>query len=349
MKYLDRRGFGQLAAAGTAVLFNFPAIAQEGDEFFKGKTIKLLVGAQAGQSYDLSARLVAQYITKYIPGKPNIIVENMPGAGSLSMTNFVYNIGPFDGTLMALPLSSVLLEPSLNLLSRSGGQAKFDLMKFNWIGTPVQDPPVLLVNAKANIDSFAQLRSQPLVVGTSGAGADNNLVATLCNALLGTQLKLVSGYKGVSDMILAFERGEISGFATGYSALPVAKPQWLTEGTIKLLAQFGLERIKQQPNVPTAIELAETDDAKEMLRIYARKFNAAYPFLLPPNVPRDRVEIIRTAFNALMKDAEFIDRFNRTGMVLDPVSGAGIEKLIISSMQAPPRLVDQLRSILVQN
>lgn len=346
MQTSTRRGLlaGALALGGGISL---PTLRAQ-EDLFRGKTIRILVGAQAGQSYDLAARILANHIKKYLPGAPGVVVENMPGAGSLTMTNYIYNSGSRDGMLIGLPLSSILLEPALNLTSRAGGQVRFDLRKINWIGTPVKDPPVLLVSAKTGISSFDELRRREITVGASGAGSDNALAATLSNALLGSKLRIVAGYGGVSDIMLALERGEVEGFATGYSALPVARPQWLANGTVKLLAQFGLERIRQQPAVPTAVELATSADAKEMLRIYGRKFNAAYPFMLPPDVPADRVELVRAAFMNTLTDPDFQEQFAKSGMVLDPVMGPEIEQLIKSTDEAPPQLVAQLRDILVQ-
>jgi len=344
MNSQTRRYFLRGGASFGAASFILPLKAQE--DTFRGKTIRIVVGAQAGQSYDLAARTVAAHIKKYLPGSPNIIVENMPGAGSLTMTNYVYNSGVRDGTLIGLPLSSILLEPSLNLTSRAGGQVRFDLSKINWIGTPVQDPPVLLVSKHKGIRRFAQLQETQITVGTSGAGSDNALVATLCNNLLGAKLRIVAGYGGVSDLMLAVDRGEIDGFATGYSALPVARPQWLSEGSVVLLAQFGLKRISQLPDVPTAIELADTDDSKEMLKIYGRKFNAAYPFMLPPDMAVERVDLIRSAFSKVLLDSDFQEQFSKSRMVLDPAMGPEIERLIKSTNEAPERLIQTLKDML---
>jgi tripartite-type tricarboxylate transporter receptor subunit TctC len=318
----------------------------EPGESFANKSIQLLVAAQAGGAYDLVGRIVAERIVEYIPGKPTIIVQNMPGAGGLQMTNYLYNVSPKDGTTFGLPLNSILLEPTLHHLAREGGQVRFDLAKMNWIGTPIQDPAILLVKRGAGDGKFEGIRSRSLIIGTAGSGSDSSLVPSLCNGLLKTQLKIVRGYRGLPDILIAFERGEVEAFSAGYAGVLAARPHWLKDGTIDVVVQFGSTRLASLQNVPTAVEIADDHRAQEMLRLFAKKFDAAYPFMLPPGVSPSRVAMYRNAFEAMLKDTIFERRFAEAGFSVNPVSGEGIQHLVEGLARVDPGYVSSLQKIL---
>jgi tripartite-type tricarboxylate transporter receptor subunit TctC len=341
---ISRRSFigtsGAIAAA--SVLRVSSAGAQE--EFYKNRSVRLLVGTTPGAGYDLIARLLAPALSRLIPGNPSVVVENMPGAGSLVMMNYLYNRAPRDGTVMGLPLNGVLLEPTIKLMSRAGGAANFDIQKMPWVGSSTEDAQALWFRTDSPIKSVADLKSTKSIAAASAPGADNFTVAVLTNNLLGTKMEIVRGYQGTNPIFLAIERGEAHGSATAYSAVVVTRPQWLRDGFIKVLIQYGTERLPDLPNVPTAIEIAEDPDVKEMLRIFAVKFKATYPFVLPPETPKDRVEIIRTAFDAAMKDASFLQSTLKASLPIRPRRGVEIERLIAESLKAPEKLLERLRA-----
>src|ERR1700722_1232018 len=197
------------------------------ENFFRGKSIRLLVGTTTGGGYDLVARLLAAHMGRHVPGNPAFVVENMTGAGSLAMMNYLYNRAPRDGTVMGVPLNGVVLEPTLKLMSRNGGAANFDIDKMSWVGSTTQDPQVLWFRSDSGIATIDDLKAKTSIVGASAPGADNFTVTVLTNRLLGAKMELVRGYQGTNDIFLAVERGEAQGSATAFSAIVSGRAQWL--------------------------------------------------------------------------------------------------------------------------
>ena len=315
-------------------------------DFYKGNKIRVIVGTTPGAGYDLIARLVAAHMGKHIPGNPSLVAENMPGAGSLTMTNYLYNRAARDGTAMGLPLNGLLLEPTLKILSRAGGAANFDLDKMHWIGSTSEEPQVLWFNSDSKIKTVRDLRTIPSNVGASAPGADNLVVTALTNSLLGSKMNVIRGYAGTQPIFLAAERGEVEGSATAYGAIVVARPDWVRDKKIRFLVQYGPERLPDIADVPTAIELSDNADAKAMLGAFAIKFKAAYPFVLPPDVPADRIEALRAAFGETMKDPEFLSAIAKAGFKLKPTSGPEIQNLLQSTYKIPQPLLDGLRKLI---
>ncbi len=304
------------------------------------------VGIPPGGAYDLVPRILAAHIGKYIRGNPKIVIENMPGAGSLTMMNYLYNRATRDGTAIGFPMNTVLLEPSLKLVSGTSGNSQFDLSRMAWIGTPGGDPAVAWVGGGSPIKTFEDLRTQGATFGSTGAGADSTILANLSNKLLGARIKIVSGYKGAAEYLMAFEGGEIDGAVTTYAALMAARPDWIRTGRIKLLAQFGAERSKEMPDVPTGVDLASDQDAKDMLRLYGVKFAAAYPVVLPPGVPADQVKTLQDAFAAAMEDPEYQKQLEVMRISGGLVPPATIERFVREANAAPQAIIDRLRLIL---
>ncbi len=336
-----------LTLGGSAMALSLtgvrPALA---NSFFEGKTLHFYVGIPPGGAYDLAPRILAAHLGKHIPGNPKIVVENMPGAGSLTMMNYLYNRAARDGTAIGFPMNTMLLEPALKLVSGTSGNAQFDLSRMAWLGTPGQDPAVAWVGGASPVKSFEDLRTKGATFGSTGAGADSTVLANLSNRLLGTKIKVVAGYKGVADYLLAFEGGEIDGAVTTYAALMAARPDWIKSGRIRVLAQFGTDRSKEMPDVPTGIELASDKEAKEMLALYGVKFTAAYPVVLPPSVPDEQVRILREAFAATMNDPEFQAQLSPMRISGGMVTPAMVERFVKELDGAPKNVIDQLRQVL---
>jgi len=318
-------------------------------DYFSGKTLHFYVGIPPGGAYDLAPRILAAHLGKYIPGNPRIIVENMPGAGSLTMMNFLYNRAAKDGTAIGFPMNTVLLEPSLKLISGASGNAQFDLSRMAWIGTPGSDPAIAWVGADSPVKSFEDLRTRGATFGSTGAGADSTIIANFCNKLLGTKIKVVSGYKGVAEYIVAFERGEIEGAVTTYAAMMTARPDWFRDKKIRVLAQFGTDRISDLPDVPTAVELAADRETKDMLRLYGIKFTAAYPIVLPPDVPAEQAKILQNAFAQTAKDPEYLRQIAMMRVSGGMVSPETVTKLLKVIDDAPDALVEKLRTAIAGN
>jgi tripartite-type tricarboxylate transporter receptor subunit TctC len=330
-----------LASGALAAALPRAAFAQEA--FYAGKTIRLIVGTGAGAGYDLIARMLAEHMPRFIPGNPRIIVENMVGANSLVMANYLANRAPRDGTVIGLPLNSIILEPSVKLLSRSGGAVQFDLSQMNWIGSPCEEPPVLWVMAHTKFERFADCQREKMIVGASAAGADNFTVALLNNRLLGTQLNIVSGYQGTNDLFLAADRGEIQGGNTAYSAILLGRPDWVRTGKVRVLAQYGRERMPDLKDVPTGIELATAANPKRILEAFSSKFRAAYPFIAPQDVPAAQVATLRSAFSQTMVNAEFKAAVEKLGLKLNPIDGEALTALVKSANQMPAELIEEFK------
>jgi tripartite-type tricarboxylate transporter receptor subunit TctC len=334
--------------AGFAALHfacaGFPDVRAE-TEFYRGKTIKIVVAAAPGAAYDFVARALADSIGRHIPGNPGVLVQNMYGAAGLAVMNSLYNNQPRDGTVIGLPLSGILLEPRLKLMARQGGTIGFDLGKMSFVGSPTQQPQILWVWHKTPLQSVADLRKRKARMGATSFSADNYILPTLSNAFLGTDLQIISGYSAVADIFLAGERGELDGGTCNYSSL-AAKADWMRDKDARILLQFGSERATYMPNVPTAAEMAEDDIGRQALQIYAVKYKAAYPFMMPPDVPPDRVAAIRAAFMDTMKDPQFITEAKKLGFDVDPLPGEEIEKLVAQISAAPEQAFDRLKKLL---
>ena len=333
------------AAALSGLADMRSAVAQTPAEFYKGKTIHLIVGTAAGAAYDFAGRAVAAHLGRFIPGNPAIVVENMPGAAGLPMMNHLYNRAARDGTVIGLPLNTVVLEPSLKTLSREGGTVLFDLQKMSWIGTPAQQPQSFVVWKDTPFRSLADLRGKDALFGTTSVGTDSAVMPQFTNQLMGTSIKVIAGYKGVTDIFHAMEQGELQGASVLLSSF-LGKQDWVRDKKARVLLHFGTERIKSIPDVPTAIELASDEEAKLMLRIYATKFKTTYPLLLPPGVPEDRIKALRTAFDTAMKDPAMIAEASRFGIDIDPLGGDEIARLISDVEAAPPSVIQKLRKLI---
>lgn len=330
------------ACVAAAALSAGSASADPIADFYKGKSITHIVGAGAGGAYDLVSRTVVGYMGKHIPGAPNFIVTNMAGASSLTMMNYLTNPARKDGTVMGMTNPNIALERPLKMLSKGGGRALFDVSKLQWIGSPLQQPHVLWVWQTAPAKTFDDLKTSKVILGSTAVGGDNYTLPLILTRLMGAKFDIVTGYEGQNDIFIATERGEVQGNSAILPNLTSARPDWFRDGKVRVLVQFGAERMRQLPDVPTAVELAATQDDKDMLLFYARKFSMAYPFVMAPAVPADRVAAMRAAFDATMKDPGFLRDAQRLGLDVDPFSGAQMEQLIKDIDAAPRKIVDRV-------
>jgi tripartite-type tricarboxylate transporter receptor subunit TctC len=336
----------RLFGAALALALSAAAQAEPVEDFYRGKTIELLIGGAAGGGYDLAGRTVANHIGRHIPGNPAIVVRNQPGATSLIMTNQLYNGAKRDGTVIGMPTSNIPLEQRLKLISPDGANVKFDIERFGWIGTPVQEPQVTWVWHTAPARSVDDLRNNVVRMGATTSSSDNSILPTIANRLLGTKMQTVTGYIGQNEINLAVERGEVQGNNTGLSNITVNRADWLRDGKVRILLQFGVERLAALPDVPTAVELATAEADRALLRFYAVKFSMARPLFAPPDVPADRLAALRAAFDATMKDPQYLDEARRIGLDVNPLDGEGIAALIRKVQGTPQPVVDRLRELL---
>lgn len=335
----------KLAAILGVFLAPSSALAQTPAEFFRGKTVHVIVGSAQGAAYDFAGRAFAAHIGRFIPGNPNVVVENMPGAAGVTMLNHLYNRAARDGTAMGLPLSGIVLETRLKALSREGGAVMFDAAKMSFVGTPAQQPQSFIVWKDTPFHSLKDLQAREAIFGTTSVGTDSAVMPALLNQLAGTKIKVIAGYRGVADVFHAIEQRELQGASVLLSSY-FGKPDWVADGKARMLLHFGTERIRSIPDVPTAVELVEGEEAKLMLRTYAAKYKATYPFVLPPGVPPDRVKALQEAFDACMKDPQMAAEAKRFGIDIDPLSGPAIEQLMRDVDAVPQVIIDRLRKII---
>jgi tripartite-type tricarboxylate transporter receptor subunit TctC len=333
--------FGALAASSAA---RSDPVA----DFYRGKTIELSIAGAAAGGYDVAARTVADHMSRHIPGNPTIVVRNMPGAAGLVVTNYLYNVAKRDGTAIGMPTSNIPIEPRLKLLSPDGSKLKFDLARFSWIGTPLQEPQVTWVWHTAPVTNVEELKTTPILMGATATSADNAILPLLDNELIGTKMKILTGYQGQNEINLAAERGEVQGNNTGLSNLTVNKAEWVTDHKVRILLQYGSERLPQLSDVPTAIELVTSDDDRAALRFYATKFALARPLLIPPDVPADRVAALQQAFADTMEDPRYLEEAQRIGLDTNWLGAKDVGDRIRDINETPQAVIDRLRDLLAR-
>jgi tripartite-type tricarboxylate transporter receptor subunit TctC len=317
------------------------AMAQPAEQFFRGKTIQLYIGFAPGGSYDYYGRVVARYLGKHIPGNPTIVPQNMPGAGSFQAANFVYHAAPKDGTAMAVVTQTLALEEALQTPG-----VQYKSAEFTWIGrmTAILEVTLTWKTSKAKTIEDAQRYEIP--IGATGPGSPSEGYPKLLNALAGTKFKIISGYPGSTQVMMAAERGEVDGALTSWNTLKRTKQDWLANGDINLLVQYALERHPDLPNVPAVVELGKTPADKQALAFYASGAALGRSLLAPPGVPAERVTILRAAFNAMLKDPEFLAEIDKTKIEFQPASGEDVQKLIRDTASAPREVIDRTQAIL---
>ncbi len=336
----------------SAALAAQPAQAQSVEEFYKGKRITITVGYGPGGGYDVFARLVARHIGKYIPGNPQIVVQNMPGAGSLTSVNYLYSVAPKDGTAIGTFARDM---PMLALLGHNPN-AKFDPRKFIWLGSSsnfADDAYVMIVRNDAPVKSIEQMLKPggpELVLGGTADGATGGDVPRILQAALGLQnLKLILGYRDSAAVFLAMERNEVSGRTTDLSAIFSIKPDWLKPGGgYRLLVQYARrDRHPDFPNTPTARELATTAEGRALIEFTETGLlTMARPFAAPPEVPADRAKALQTAFDATHRDKEFLAEATKARVFVSPVTAGELVASIENMAKAPAKVVDQVREIM---
>jgi tripartite-type tricarboxylate transporter receptor subunit TctC len=297
----------------TVLLGTTPSHAQGGG-MFAGKTIRLLISTAPGGGYDFRARTMAKYVGRHLPGEPTLIAENMPGGGSVIAMNYTYSIAPKDGTVLCLFQRSIF-----SMLFEKPDAVKFDLAKYEWIGNMGADNGVIVVWHTAPHKTADDLFKTEAIVAMP-AGIKTQPAAI--NGVLGTKMKIISGYPGTTEMQAAMERGEVMGLGEiSWSNLKLTHQDWLRDGRVRVLLQIGLKRAPDLLNVPLPQDLAKTDEDKRILDIVATQRQFAYPIVLPPGVPADRVAAWQKAFLALGQDKDFMAEMDKFGFEFDPTPG----------------------------
>jgi tripartite-type tricarboxylate transporter receptor subunit TctC len=332
-----------LLAAFTAVALGaLPAGAQEDvAAFYRGKQVRFIVGSAAGGGYDLFARIVARHIGNHIPGNPNVIVQNQPAAGGVVMTNQMFAQGPKDGTVVGIPINGIPTAPLL----QSGTQ--FDASKLIWLGSTNREAYVAFVWHTVPIASINELTTKEIVVGATTPGTTMVDFPLLVNDVLGYKFRVVRGYQGTPQINLAIERGEVQGMGgLGWASVKAQTPQWIAEKKIKVLAQYGLKRYSELPDVPTMLELAASEPDRAAMRMLFARTEYGRPYFLPPDVPAARVQALRRAFDATMADAGFRNEAGKLQLDVSPMTGEEVQVLVGELAKTPPEIAARVRAAL---
>jgi len=312
---------------------------------FAGKQIRLFIGySPAGFGYDTYGRLLARYLGKYLPGNPNIVPLNKPGAGSLSLANYLYNVAPKDGTEIAIVGRGVAVDP---LLDGKGSSSMFDATKFTWLGSMNNEVSGFYIRQPGPAATLAEiLGGKSLEVGATGAGGDQQVFTAALNSLLGTKLKSIGGYPGTNEILLAVERGELDGIV-GYSwgVARSGHKGLLDSGKLKIVLQLALARHKELPTIPLVTEFVTNPDDKKVLELIFSRQSMGRPLVAPPGLDTRVARVLRDAFAAAMNDPELLAESARTGLEINFVGGDEVQALVGALYQSPPAVVARAQAI----
>lgn len=328
-----------VGAACALAAFSTAAVAETAADFYKGKTVTILIGFPPGGGYDANGRTLARHIGKFIPGNPNVVASNMPGAGSLTAANHTFNQAPQDGTTFTIFASSAALDPLLG-----NKAARFDASRFGWIGSMAQEVAYCGIwQAGGAASSWKEVMEKETIFGGGAAAAITFQHPMILKNVLGaSKMKVVSGYPGTRDVNLAMNRGEVNGSCGLFGSSIMS--QWRKEvesGQIKLVIQMGFTKSKQFGDIPSVFDFAKTDEERQILEIHFHQQLLSRPFAFPPNVPAERLKAMREAFMATMKDKDFLAESEKIGLDIDPVTGEEIEVALRRFASFPPQVLQK--------
>jgi tripartite-type tricarboxylate transporter receptor subunit TctC len=317
-------------AAAVALLIAPLAHAETAEPFFDRKTVTIYVGYTAGGSYDLYARLIARHLGKHIPGNPSVVAQNMPGAGSMKAANYVYQVAPKDGTALGVIVESAALEQALG-----NSAVQYDASKFTYVGRVATSNNVFMQWHTAKVQSIADSQNIESTLAGTGPGSIAETIPRLFNAIIGTKFRLVSGYPASTEGMLAMERGEVDGASSSWAAVFVSKQNLLRDKKIRIILQTQPERHRDLPDAPSITEYGNTPEDRQVTALYASGSGVGRSLLGPPGIPADRLKHLRDAFNAMVKDPEFVADIKKLNVELDPLPGERVQELITSTLAVP--------------
>jgi len=311
--------------------------AQAAAPFYRGKQVSMLIASGAGGGYDTYARTLARHMTKHIPGNPVIVPKNVPGAGGLIAANTLYNSSAPDGLTFAALTNGAAMDPLFGERA-----ARFDAQKLNWIGSIGKLENICITWQGSPITRIEQAKTREVAVSASGAGGNSSIMPKILNQFLGTKFKVIGGYAEGSGSTLALERGEVDGVCgLSYSTLKTMHADWFRDRKVNVIVQIGLQKLRDLPDVPNALDLIANADDKKVLELILIRQEMGRPFAMPPGVAADRVAILRAAFEATLKDPAFLADAARLQMEIDPLTGAQIEALLKTAYSAPRPIVQR--------
>lgn len=331
-----------LPGAAALAICATPVAAQDVAKFYKGKRVTIFVGFSAGGGYDLYARILSRHMGRHIPGNPGMVVKNRTGAGSMTLTNALYATLPKDGTVMAEIGRGLPTEPLFG-----NKKAKFDPVKFTWVGSMNNEVSTCVAWHTVPVNTWEDMITRGMVVGGVGRGTDTDAFPIVMNNVLGTKLRLITGYPGGADINLAYQRGEVEGrCGWSWSSVVSTRGKWLKEKKIKVLIQMATAKHPDLPTVPFIMDLAKTEKDKQILKLIFSRQLWGRPFLAPPGLPPERAKALRAAFDATMKDAKFLAETKKLKLEINPVNGETIEKGIKELYGYPKEIIEAAKKSL---
>lgn len=317
-----RLAYSARALAFAWAFSAFPAHAQSVEQFYSGKTISLIAPADPGGSYDMHLRVMARHVGKFIPGRPNAIVQNMLGAGGLRASNYVYERAPRDGTVLGMPVQENVIADVIG-----SSEVRFQVSDFNWIGRLTASADTIVVWHTLGVRSVDDARHKEIIIGATGPASGTSLYPWVMNSVVGTRFKVITGYKH-TDTLLAVERGETQGAFSSVTTIQTVAPTWFTQNKVYPIVMIAPERVPEFASVPTLVELGRTPEDRQVLAILASATTVGRSIMTTPGVPRDRLAALRAAFDAMLKDTEFKADFAKTRTEFAPMSGEDLQGFI---------------------
>ncbi len=322
-----------VATALAATLATQGARSAGVEDFYRGKTVSLLIGYSVGGGYDAYGRLLARHFGKHLPGNPNVVPQNMSGAGSLKAANYLYSVAPKDGSVIGTFSRSQGIAPLLD-------KAEFDSTKFTWLGSVTDEVSLCVTRRDAPVKTFSELLVTPATFGGEGAGSDPNIFALLYRNVFGAKIKIVTGYPGTNEIQLATERGEVDGLCgLSWSTLKGRYPHWLKDKKANILVQAGIKKQPELPDVPSASELAKQADQRQILQLILIGQAMARPFAAPPGIPADRKAALIAAFERTTKDPDFLAEAEKLNFEVNPVSADKLDALLAGAYATPKDVI----------
>jgi len=337
LRNLTRMQIAAVAAIGLVLAAAVSARAQSVEEFYKGKTINVVIGYGVGGGYDLYGRLLARHLGKYIPGRPSLVPQNMTGAGSLRAAQYIYSVAPKDGTAIGTFGRTIATTPLLTPAS-----AQFDGTKFTWLGSITNEVTTCATWHTSPVKTWKDLLEKEVTLGGEGPGADPDVYALLYKNVFGAKIKLVTGYHGTNDTMLAVERGEVDGLCgLSWSTLKSRHLQWMTEKKLNILIQAALVKQPELADVPLVTEVTKTREQLAIVKLFLTSQEMARPFAAPPDIPADRKAALIAAFDRTMKDPEFLAESQKLNMDVNPLDAKTMDELIAELYATPKGVLEK--------
>jgi tripartite-type tricarboxylate transporter receptor subunit TctC len=341
MKMIVGRGAVCAAVLTCGALVAGSAYGDPIADFYKGRTVTMIAAASAGGGYDAYGRVVAKYLSKYLPGQPNILMQFMPGAGGTKAANYLYNVSARDGSILGLPSNAA---PVFQALGGTG--VKYDASKFNYIGRAASMQYVIMVWHTAGVKSLDDMKTKQVIFGATGKSQSNYMVPIVLKNLFHLKAKVITGYPGTNETTLALEKGELTGRAGAWSSWLAERPEWIKNHTVIPVAQSGLERARDLPNAPLLLDLARSDEEHRVLTLLASDAAVGRGFMTTPSVPQERVQALRRAFDKAMADPAFREEAKKRNLVVEPWTGEKLQQVVDETVSAPPKIIARAKQVL---